>query len=203
MTIIIATGNRNKFEEIRRILADLGVEAVMAAEAGIYYEAEETGSTFEENALLKALAVSSASGQPCVADDSGLEVDALGGAPGIFSARYAGPTDKSRVDKLLGELEGVPAERRGARFVCAICCVFPDGRSFTVRGECAGSIAFEESGSGGFGYDPVFIEKTTGLTFASLDSAAKDALSHRGKALAAFNRKLAEFIAQEPGSRAD
>jgi XTP/dITP diphosphohydrolase len=196
MTFVIATGNKHKLEEIQRILAPLGVDVLSLAQAGVHSEVEETGTTFEQNAVLKALVVSRAADMPCIADDSGLEVDALNGAPGIYSARYAGEyaTDDQRILKLLTALEGVPSEARTARFVCAICCIFPDGRSFIVKGECEGSIAFERSGQSGFGYDPVFIEESTGKTFAQLTDAEKDMLSHRGKALNAFKNKLKEYI---------
>ena len=196
MTFIIATGNRHKLEEIKRILAPLGVEVLSLAQAGVYAEVEETGTTFEQNAVLKALAVSRAADMPCIADDSGLQVDALDGAPGVYSARYAGEgaTDDDRILKLLTELQGVKEQARTARFVCTVCCIFPDGRSFVVRGECEGSISFARSGQAGFGYDPVFIEKSTGKTFAELTDAEKDIVSHRGRALNAFADKLKEFI---------
>lgn len=196
MTFIVATGNAHKLLEIKRILQPLGVDAVSMAEAGVTSEAEETGSTFEQNAIIKALAVSRAADMPCIADDSGLMVDALNGAPGVFSARYAGEsaTDYDRIKKLLNALSDIRSQARTARFVCAVCCIFPDGRSFTVRGECEGLIAEECSGEGGFGYDPIFVEKTTGKTFAQLSDAEKDRLSHRGKALRIFTEKLKEYI---------
>lgn len=196
MTFIVATGNAHKLQEIKRILQPLGVDAVSMTEAGVMSEAEETGSTFEQNAILKALAVSRAADMPCIADDSGLMVDALNGAPGVFSARYAGEgaSDCDRIKKLLNALSCIGPWERTARFVCAVCCIFPDGRSFTVRGECEGMIAEECCGEGGFGYDPVFIEKTTGKTFAQLSDAEKDKLSHRGKALRLFAEKLKKYI---------
>ena len=196
MTFIIATGNRHKLTEIKRILTPMGHDAVLSSDESIQFEAEEAGSTFEENAMLKALAVSKVAEMPCIADDSGLEVDQLGGAPGVYSARYAGEgaTDKDRIDKLLSALGGVPCDKRTARFVSAVCCIFPDGRSFTVREECEGSIAFEARGIGGFGYDPVFTEKSTGKTFAEITDKEKDTVSHRGRALRAFEEKLKEFI---------
>lgn len=192
--ILIATGNLHKVEEFRRILSPLGITAVSAAETGFRITAEETGLTFEENARIKAFAFSKASNLPCIADDSGLEVDALGGAPGIYSARYAGPeaSDGDRIKKLLAELADVPADKRGARFVCAVCCVFPDGGEITARGECEGTIAFDKRGTGGFGYDPVFLERSTGECFAELSGEKKDSVSHRGKALRAFVKKLEE-----------
>jgi XTP/dITP diphosphohydrolase len=192
MKFIIATNNPKKRVELERILAPLHIEAVTAAQAGVNLdEVEETGATFEENAELKARAASALSGLPAVADDSGLEVDALGGAPGVFSARYAGEnaTDADRVEKLLRNLENVPQEKRGARFVSAVCCVFPDGKILTVRGECAGRIAFSPRGGGGFGYDPVF-ELPDGRTYSELSDEEKDAVSHRGVAL----RRLADEL---------
>ncbi|MFQ8599751.1 MAG: RdgB/HAM1 family non-canonical purine NTP pyrophosphatase [Oscillospiraceae bacterium] len=192
MEWIIATNNTGKLAEFARILEALGIRAVSQREAGVRLEVEETGKTFEENAYLKAAAAAKASGRPAVADDSGLEVDALGGAPGVYTARYAGEnaTDEQNIGKLLAALGDLPADRRGARFVSAICCVLPDGGSFTVRGECEGRIGFERAGTGGFGYDPVFF--VGGRSFAQLSAAEKDACSHRGKALRAFAARLRE-----------
>lgn len=192
MEWIIATNNKGKLAEFARILEALGIRAVSQREAGVRLEVEETGKTFEENAYLKAAAAAKASGQPAVADDSGLEVDALGGTPGVYTARYAGEnaTDEQNIGKLLAALGDLPADRRGARFVSAICCVLPDGGSFTVRGECEGRIGFERAGTGGFGYDPVFF--VGGRSFAQLSAAEKDACSHRGKALRAFAARLRE-----------
>ena len=195
MKFVIASNNKHKVEEISRVLQPLSIETIAAKQAGVQFDVEETGKTFEENALIKGLAVSKACGMPTVADDSGLEVDALGGAPGIYSARYAGvgATNANRIDKLLHELETFPQGMRTARFVCAVCCVFPDGSSVCARGECEGYIGFAPDGEGGFGYDPVFIEKTTGLSFASLSDKQKDAVSHRGKALRELVLKLREY----------
>lgn len=192
MKFLIATNNDEKLREIRRILAQFGIDGVSLSEAGVKSNPEETGSTFEDNARIKALYGMKATGMPTVADDSGLMVDALHGAPGVYSARYAGEnaTDEDRIKKLLHEMKDVPAGARGAKFVCAVCCVFPDGNIISVRGECDGSIAFEPIGKGGFGYDPVFIEKTTGRSFARLAGEEKDRLSHRGKALALFAKSL-------------
>lgn len=196
MTFLIATGNMHKYTEISRMLEPLGIGATMPAQAGVHLEVEETGATFEENARLKAEAYCKASGMPAVADDSGLEVDALNGAPGVYSARYAGEgaSDLDRIHKLLSALDGVPDGRRGARFVSVLCCVFPDGRVLEARGECEGSIGYAPLGEDGFGYDPIFVEAASGKTFAQLSAAEKDAVSHRGKALAGFVRLLgAEF----------
>ena len=196
---LIATKNMKKRDELQRILAPLGIQAVLAEELGFdLTDVEETGDTFEANALLKAKSGCAESGLPCIADDSGLAVDALDGAPGVFSARYAGEhgNDTLNNEKLLKKLENLPAEKRAARFVCAACCVYPDGREITVRGECLGTIAFESAGSGGFGYDPLFLpvemNDKTGVqrTMAQLNSAEKDEISHRGKAL----RQLAQLI---------
>jgi non-canonical purine NTP pyrophosphatase, rdgB/HAM1 family len=193
---LIATNNAHKLEEIQHILAPLGIEGVSLSEAGAVSDPEETGATFEDNARIKAMSGMNATGMPTIADDSGLMVDALRGAPGVYSARYAGEnaTDRERIDKLLFEMRDVPAGARGARFVCALCCVFPGGNIITAQGECAGEIAFEPKGAGGFGYDPVFIEKTTGRSFAALAGEEKDRLSHRGKALASFRKQLDKYV---------
>ena len=197
MRLIVATHNRKKLAELERILAPLGVEPVTGEDIGIPLdEVEETGTTFEENAFLKADAACRQTGMPAVADDSGLVVDALNGAPGVYSARYAGPdaTDAQRMDKLLHELDGVPAEQRTARFVSAICVVYPDGERMDVEGVCEGSVAFAPRGHDGFGYDPIFLvgEKT----YAELTPAEKDAVSHRGKAL----RELAARLEDRHGN---
>ena len=193
MTFVAATGNEGKLKEFRRILTPLGHEVLSQREAGVHCEPEETGDTFAENARIKAEAVCEAAGKPAIADDSGICVDALEGAPGIHSARYAGEnvSDADRIAKLLGELQDVPMEKRTARFVCAICCLFPDGRAITVQGVCEGHIAFESDGTSGFGYDPVFIELSSGKTFAALSDTEKDACSHRGRALRALADALA------------
>lgn len=192
MKFLIATNNAHKLAEIRHILAPFGIDGISLSQAGVTSCPEETGSTFEDNARIKAFAAMNATGMPAVADDSGLMVDALHGAPGVYSARYAGEnaTDLDRINKLLYEMRDVPAGARAARFVCAICCVFPDGNIISVRGKCDGAIAFAPQGTGGFGFDPVFIEKTTGRSFASLAGEEKDRLSHRGKALTAFVTEL-------------
>ena len=190
MKFVIATHNKHKLQELQRILTPLGIEAVTADLS----EVEETGTTFAENACLKAKAACKETGLPAVADDSGLEVDALDGRPGVYSARYAGEgaTDAQRIEKLLGELSEVPAEKRGARFISAICCVFPNGDILRAEGDCPGSIAFAPAGEDGFGYDPIFLcgEKT----FAQMTAAEKDAVSHRGKALEKFNLVLKEYL---------
>ncbi len=182
---LIASNNAHKVEEINRILNPLGINAFRAKDLGIDLgDVEETGTTFAENAELKAVAGFKKSGLPTVADDSGLMVDALDGRPGVYSARYAGEnaTDADRYTKLLGELKDVPAEKRTARFVSSICCVLEDGSMIKVEGTSEGRIGFEPRGSSGFGYDPVFISQS-GKTFAELTAEEKDAVSHRGKAL--------------------
>lgn len=196
MKFIIATHNQKKLKELSRILKPLGVQAVTAEELGVELEEiEETGSTFEENAMLKAAAACRQTGFPAVADDSGLEVDALHGAPGVLSARYAGDnaTDADRNNKLLANMSGIPENKRTARFVCAICCVFPSGDTITARGECAGKIGFEPVGDKGFGYDPLFIV-SNGQSFAELPDEEKDAISHRGSALKIFSARLKDYL---------
>ena len=193
MRYIIATHNQAKLAEMSRILAPLGIEAVTDRDLGIELpEVEETGTTFAENAYLKAASACEATGLPAIADDSGIAVDALNGGPGIYSARYGGPdaTDDDRNKKLLGELDGLPPEKRGAHYVCAICCVFPDGSEpLTAEGEMHGIIGTEERGERGFGYDPLLIV-ANGKTVAELTEEEKDAISHRGVAL----RKLHDIL---------
>lgn len=194
MTFVIATKNQKKLAELRRILAPLGIDAVCEGETDFDFpEVEETGETFAENALLKARSVAKISGCPAVADDSGLCVDALDGAPGVYSARYAGlhGDDKANNALLLQNLRDVPEERRTAHFVSAVAVVFPDGRELTVEGCCDGRIGFEARGAGGFGYDPLFYvgEKS----FAELTAKEKDKISHRGRALAALSARLREM----------
>ena len=192
MTFIIATNNPKKRIELERILAPLGIEAVTAKQAGVNLDdVEETGMTFEENAFLKAEAACKLSGMPAVADDSGLMVDALDGAPGVYSARYAGEgaADAQKIEKLLYNLKNITQEKRTARFVSAVCCLFPNGKKITVRGECEGTIAFAPMGEGGFVYDPVFIT-SSGKSYAELTAQEKDSISHRGNALS----KLAEAL---------
>lgn len=191
MKFIIATHNMKKRVEMERILSPLGIEVLTAEMAGITLtDVPETGETFEENAVLKAESGCRESGMPCIADDSGLAVDFLGGAPGVYSARYSGVhgNDEANIQKLLKNLEDVPEEKRTARFVCTVCVCFPGGRKFTVCGKCEGKIGFEKHGNGGFGYDPVFMvgEKS----FAELSAQEKDKISHRGNAL----RKLAKVL---------
>ncbi len=189
-TYVIATNNAHKLSEIREILENDRRRFLSMKEAGIATDPEENGLTFEENALIKARAACKASGMPALADDSGLEVDALDGAPGIRSARYCAGSDQDRVDFLLKNLEGVPAEKRGAQFVSAIACVYPDGTEFALRGICRGVILTENHGQGGFGYDPVFFVPEEGQTFASMPQERKNAISHRANSLKLVREEL-------------
>ena len=193
MKLVLASKNQKKLTEMEEILSHLGVEVCLQSEVGVDVDVEETGTTFEENSLLKAKAVMEASGLPAIADDSGLCVDALGGAPGVYSARYGGPglDDVGRYRLLLENMKGQP---RAARFVSVITCCFPNGDVLTARGECPGTIAFAPMGEGGFGYDPVFFVPGLKKTFAQLTPEDKNAISHRGKALEAFKVKLEEYL---------
>ncbi|MHB8170337.1 MAG: XTP/dITP diphosphatase [Thermincolia bacterium] len=185
MKLVLATNNKGKVKELREILANLPMEISSMEDYPALGEIEENGITFEENALIKARAVAQHAGLLAMADDSGLEVDYLNGAPGVYSARYAGEpkSDQANNTKLLQELEGVPEEKRTARFCCVIALVNPDGREYTASGACEGRINFEPSGDGGFGYDPLFFVDEFGKTFAQLDSPSKNSISHRGRAL--------------------
>lgn len=189
-TYVIATNNPHKLAEIRAILENDSRRFLSMAEAGIHTDPEENGTTFEANALIKARAACLASGLPALADDSGLEVDALDGAPGIRSARYCQGSDQDRVDFLLKNLAAVPAAQRGAQFVSAIACVYPDGTEFALRGICRGEILTENRGEGGFGYDPVFYVPAEGQTFASMPQERKNAISHRAHSLRLVREEL-------------
>lgn len=193
-TFLIATHNMKKRDELLRILSPLGIDVKTADELGKEIsDVDETGETFYENALLKAKSGCNESGMPCIADDSGLAVDYLAGAPGVYSARFAGEhgNDDKNIDKLLKLLSEVPESERGAKFVCVVCCVFPNGDIVTARGECRGKIGFERRGNGGFGYDPVFY--VDGKSFSELTPDEKDSLSHRSRALAELSKKLDEY----------
>ena len=193
MKVILASKNQHKLTELSAILSQLGFEIALESEYGLDIDVEETGTTFEENSFLKADAVMKASGLPVLADDSGLMVDALDGAPGVYSARYGHKaSDKERTAYLLENMKDVPEERRGAKFVCVITCLFPDGRKIVARGECPGVIARAPHGENGFGYDPVFYLPEIGMTYAELPSEQKNALSHRARALQDFCRKYQE-----------
>ena len=194
--IIAATKNRGKLKEIAQLLSNLPYDVISMTEAGMTDEIDETGATFEENALIKARAVWKVTGETVLADDSGLEVDHLGGAPGVYSARYAGEgaTDADRNKKLLSALSGVPADKRSARFVCSIALIFPDGRELVVRGTCEGYIADGPAGFNGFGYDPLFYVPEFGQTIAQMDHEIKNSISHRGNAL----RKILDILEGGP-----
>ena len=194
MKLVLASKNKKKLVELNDILSQLGVEVCSEAEAGVDVDVEETGTTFEENSLLKARAVMEASGLPAVADDSGLCVDCLNGAPGVYSARYGGGglDDVERYRLLLENMRG--QKNRTAKFVSVITCCFPNGDVLSARGECPGTIAYAPMGEGGFGYDPVFFVPGLNKTFAQLTAEEKNAISHRGKALAAFREKLKAYL---------
>lgn len=196
MKLVLASKNAHKLEELSAILSQQGVEVVLESDVGADVDVEETGTTFEENALLKARAVMEATGLPAVADDSGLCVDALNGAPGVHSARYGGTglSDEGRYRLLLENMRGM-ADRR-CRFVSCICACFPDGSTVTARGECHGTLAYAPKGEGGFGYDPVFFVPGLKKTFSQLTSEEKNVISHRGAALKLFGEKLAGYLAQ-------
>lgn len=192
--IVFATGNQNKMKEIRMILEDLGMEIISMKEAGIDADIEENGTTFEENAMIKARGIAKLLPDDIIlADDSGLEIDYLNKEPGIYSARYAG-TDTSydiKNQMLIDRLEGVEDEKRTARFVCAIAAVFPDGSEEIVRGTMEGRIGYEIAGENGFGYDPIFYLPECGCTSAEITPEQKNELSHRGKALRAMRERMA------------
>lgn len=194
--LIVATKNRGKIEEIKKVLADMPFDVAAMNEVGIDIDVEEDGTTFEENSLKKATQICEISKTIVIADDSGIEVDFLNGAPGIYSARFGGPgaTDEDKNKKLLSMLAEVPFEKRTARFVCAIAVAFPDGRSFTVRDTCEGIIAFEGKGNNGFGYDPLFFLEQYDKTMAELDMDVKNKISHRGKALKSMAVKLEDYL---------
>lgn len=194
MKMVLASKNAHKLIEMRDILGAQGVEIVLESDVGVDIDVEETGTTFEENALLKAKAVMEATGLPAIADDSGLCVDALNGAPGVYSARYGGPEldDMGRLRLLLENMRGM-LDRR-CKFVSCICCCFPDGSTVTARGECHGTLAYAPKGVDGFGYDPIFFVPSLKKTFAELASEEKNAISHRGNALAEFKVKLENYL---------
>ena len=202
MKLIAATRNKGKLAEFRRILAHLDVEVVSQFECCPDLEVEETGTTFAENAYLKAAAICEATGEVAFADDSGLCIDALNGEPGVYTARYGAEifgengTDDDRMDLVLDKLGFLSWEKRTARFVSAISCVFPDGHRIDCEGVCEGYIGFEKRGDEGFGYDPIFYvgDEETALSFAEMTAEQKDGLSHRGKALALFERELTNMI---------
>ena len=197
MKIIFATGNKNKMTEIRQILRDLGMEILSMKEAGVDIDIVEDGKSFEENAMIKASAIAElpevrAMDAIVLADDSGLEIDYLNKEPGIYSARYMGEDTSYHIKNanLIERLEGVPDEKRTARFVCAIAAAFPDGTMKTVRAAMEGRIGYKESGENGFGYDPIFYLPEYGCTSAELSMEEKNKISHRGKALRMIKDEL-------------
>ena len=195
MKLILASNNKKKLRELEEILSDMDVELLSQREAGCDFEVEETGTTFAENAYLKAKAVADATGLAAVADDSGLMVEALNGEPGVYSARYAPggheASDKEKYEYLLSKLVNV--EHRAAKFVSSICCILPDGSIIRTEGECRGEILREPAGEGGFGYDPVFMPQGYDRSMAELGTEVKNRISHRANALREFKKKLREL----------
>lgn len=195
MKYIIATNNPQKLIELERILSPLNINAVSPKQEGISLDdVEENGTTFKENSFIKAEAACKKTGLPAIADDSGICVDALDGAPGIFSARFGGEDadDNDKNNIILDKLSGVPLEKRGAHYTCAITCVFPNGDRIQVEEKCFGKIAFKPDGDGGFGYDPIFLYN--GVSFGNFSSEDKDKVSHRGKALRLFKDELKKYL---------
>ena len=190
--ILFATGNQGKMKEVREILADLGVEVISMREAGVSAEIVEDGETFEENAVIKARTIMELTGEVTLADDSGLEIDALGGEPGVYSARYMGEDTSyhTKNNDLIRRLSQVPRQQRTARFVCSIAAAFPDGEIITTDGVIEGLIGYEEAGENGFGYDPIFVVPQLGCTTAQLSDEQKNEISHRGKALRKMKEEL-------------
>ena len=194
LKFVLATHNPGKLKEMSAILRTLGVEVVSPADLGLTVDVEETGETFAENAKLKAKAVCGLAGLPAIADDSGLCVDALNGGPGVYSARYGGEEldDRGRYRLLLNSMRG--ASSRSAHFETAVACAFPNGETLTAAGRCDGAIAFAPMGTGGFGYDPVFLVPEQAKTFGQMTEEEKAALSHRGKALRSFAAELEAYL---------
>jgi len=196
MQLVLATKNKGKTLEIKSILSDLPIEIKSLLDFPEIPDIKETGKTFEENALIKAKEVAKLTGLPALADDSGLAVDYLNGAPGIYSARYAGKdaNDKKNNKKLLDALKGVPLESRGAAFVCVIALCLPKGNCYIKQGKCNGIISFSACGSGGFGYDPIFFLPDYGKTVAELPLDVKNQISHRSQALRKIKSLLKELV---------
>lgn len=193
MKFVLASQNQGKLVEVQGILQSLGIEIVLQSELGVSVDVEETGTTFEENARLKAVAVMQATGLPAIADDSGLCVDALNGGPGVYSARYGGDiSDPEKVQLLLSNMRG--ASTRAAHFETAIVCAFPNGDELVASGRCDGSIAYAPAGDMGFGYDPVFFYPAFGKTFGQSTREEKSSVSHRGKALRDLAVKLETYL---------
>lgn len=190
MRIILASNNRDKLREVREILEPLGYEVISQREAGCRIEAEETGDTFVENARIKALAAMKLTGMPCVADDSGLEVNAMGGAPGVYSSRYCGELSYAETCQKIINIV-ICSDDRGARFRCAVVCCFPDGREIVCEGTVEGTVGTMLEGENGFGYDPLFIPDGYSKSMACLTDEEKNAISHRGRAFRELAKKLA------------
>lgn len=197
--IIFATGNEHKMQEIRMILQDLPCEILSMKEAGISADIVEDGKTFEENAQIKAKAIMELCGDIVMADDSGLEVDYLGGAPGIYSARFLGEDTSYHIKNqyIIDKLAEAKGDERSARFVCAIACAFPDGHMETVRGTIEGQIGYEEKGEHGFGYDPIFYVPSYGCTTAQMNPGQKNEISHRGRALQMIKERISKLLRNE------
>ncbi len=196
LKFVLASNNKGKLKEMREILSELGIEVMSQREAGIASEPEEDGTTFEENAIIKAKAAMEASGLPAIADDSGIAVDALNGEPGIYSARYGDcGSDEERVEYLLKNMEN--EEHRAAKFVSSIAVAFPNGDVLTTLGECHGTLTYEPIGENGFGYDPVFYMEQFGRTLAQVTAEEKNSVSHRGRALRAMKEKLTEYFKEK------
>jgi len=195
MKLVLASQNQHKLQEMQAILAKFNVEIVLQSQLGLAIDPEETGTTFEENSELKARAVMEACGLPSIADDSGLVVDALNGEPGVYSHRFGNKnSDEERCLYLLDRMKDVPDAERTARFVSVITCLFPDGRKLVARGTCEGTILWEMRGENGFGYDPLFFVPEKNKTFSELSGEEKNAISHRGNALALFCEKYREMF---------
>lgn len=194
MEAVLASQNKKKLKELSEILGKTGITVKLQSEVGVSIDVEETGTTFEENAMLKAKAVCEATGMIAISDDSGLMVDALDGAPGVYSARYGGEglDDKGRYELLLKNM--TDKENRDCKFVCVVCCAFPNGHSITARGECHGEIAKVPQGDGGFGYDPIFYLPEMGAYMAELSAEEKHKISHRGMALGIFEKELENYL---------
>ena len=193
MRIVLASNNAHKLEELRAILTTLGMEVVAQKELGISVEPEESGTTFEENSYIKAKTVMDCCQLPTIADDSGLMVDALGGEPGVYSARYGGAacrSDRDRLEYLLAQMQNVPDGKRTAKFVSVITLLTPYGKRVVARGECPGEILRAPAGENGFGYDPVFYVPQEDCTFAQLPAERKNRISHRARALEAFAEQI-------------
>ncbi|MBP8855055.1 MAG: XTP/dITP diphosphatase [Oscillospiraceae bacterium] len=199
MEFIAATNNQGKLKELRRILVRMGHTVCSLQEAGLAVEVEETGETFSENAKLKADTICKLTNKPTIADDSGLEVEALGGAPGVYSARYAGVhgDDEANNDKLLLSMRDVPQDKRAAQFVSVVAVTLPGNRHLLAKGVCKGEVGFARKGTNGFGYDPIFtVPQYGGRSYAELSDDEKDTISHRGKALAALEKALPALISE-------